>query len=74
MLGPALLAASKTPRIRQFVTTSRVSRGLVSRFVAGNELDAAVAAVHGLVTKGLSVTIVHLGEGTSERAQADATR
>jgi proline dehydrogenase len=74
VLGPALLAASKTPRIRRFVTTSRVSRGLVSRFIAGNELDAAIAAVHGLVTKHLSVTIDHLGEDTTERAQADATR
>ena len=74
MLGPALLAASKTPRIRHFVTTSRVSRGLVNRFIAGNELDAATAAVHGLVTKGLSVTIDHLGEDTTERSQAEATR
>jgi proline dehydrogenase len=74
MLGPALLAASRTRRIRRFVTTSRISRGLVSRFIAGNELDAAVGAVHALVTKHLSVTIDHLGEDTTERAQADATR
>lgn len=74
MLGPALLAASKTPRIREFVTTSRVSRGLVNRFIAGNELDAAVAAVKGLVAKGMTVTIDHLGEDTTERAQAEATR
>ncbi len=74
MLGPALLAASKTPRIREFVTTSRVSRGLVNRFIAGNELDAAVSAVRALVGKGLSVTIDHLGEDTTQRAQAEATR
>lgn len=74
MLGPVLLAASKTPRIRQFVTTSGVSRALVNRFIAGNELDAAVAAVHGLAAKGLSVTIDHLGEDTNERSQAEATR
>ncbi len=74
MLGPALLAASKAPRIRTFVTTSRVSRGLVSRFIPGDELDDAIAAVHALVTKGLTVTIDHLGEDTTERAQAEATR
>ncbi|WP_347354946.1 proline dehydrogenase family protein [Intrasporangium sp.] len=74
MLGPALLAASRTPRIRDFVTTSRVSRGLVGRFVAGNEQDDAVTAVHGLVARGMSVTIDHLGEDTTERAQAVATR
>lgn len=73
MLGPALLAASKAPRIRTFVTTSRVSRGLVSRFIPGDELDDAIAAVHALVTKGLTVTIDHLGEDTTERAQAEAT-
>lgn len=74
MLGTALLAASKTPRIREFVTTSRVSRGLVNRFIAGNELDAAIAAIKGLVAEGLVVTIDHLGEDTTERAQAQATR
>lgn len=74
MLGPALLAAARAPRIREFVTTSRVSRRLVNRFVAGDDLAAAVLAVRGLVAKGLSVTIDHLGEDTSEPAQAGATR
>ncbi|GAA6527745.1 proline dehydrogenase family protein [Intrasporangium sp. DVR] len=74
MLGPALLAASRSPRVRSLVSTSRVSRGLVDRFVAGESASDAVAAVRALTERGLAVTIDHLGEDTTERAQAEATR
>ena len=74
MLGPALLAASRSPRVRTLVSTSPVSRRLVDRFVAGEAATDALATVRALTERGLSVTIDHLGEDTTERAQAEATR
>ncbi|MDC5698343.1 proline dehydrogenase family protein [Intrasporangium calvum] len=74
MLGPALLAASRSPRVRHVVSTSPVSRSLVDRFVAGEAAPDALAAVRALAARGLLVTIDHLGEDTTERAQAEATR
>jgi proline dehydrogenase len=74
MLGPALLTASRSPRIRRLVTDAPGSRRLVQRFVVGETLDHAVDATRRLVGEGLSVTLDHLGEDTLDTTQAAATR
>jgi proline dehydrogenase len=74
MLGPVLLAAARSERVRDLVTSVPLTRGVVDRFVAGDDLDAAMGAVRGLARDGLSVTLDHLGEGTRETAQALAVR
>jgi proline dehydrogenase len=74
MLSPLLLAAARSGRMRDVITSVPVTRGVVDRFVAGDDLDAALGAVRGLRDGGLRVTLDHLGEGTRERAQALATR
>ena len=74
MLGPTLLTASRSPRIRRLVTDAPGSRRLVQRFVVGETLDHAVDATRRLVGEGLSVTLDHLGEDTLDTTQAAATR
>ncbi|MFF4238790.1 proline dehydrogenase family protein [Actinomadura geliboluensis] len=74
MLASVLLAAARSGRMRGLVTSMPLTRGVVDRFVAGDELGDAVRAVRELTDAGLSVTLDHLGEDTLERAQAEAAR
>lgn len=70
MLRTALLAASRSPRLRTLVERGP-TRAVVDRFVAGTTLDDALVAVRALVTDRL-VTVDHLGENTTDRAGAEA--
>ncbi|WTW93747.1 proline dehydrogenase family protein [Streptomycetaceae bacterium NBC_01309] len=74
MLGRMLLTASRSERLRDFVATAPVTRPVVDRFVAGDDLPGALAAVAGLVADGLDATVDHLGEDTTDAAQAEANR
>jgi proline dehydrogenase len=74
VLGPSLLMASRSPRLRRLVTTAPVSRRLVERFVAGATPDDALASTGALVDAGLTVTVDRLGEDTLSLDQAAATR
>src|SRR3954447_2832854 len=71
MLRSAILAAARNPRIESVVTHAPVSRSVVRRFVGGPDTGAAVEAAKALVADGLTVTLDHLGEDTTDRAQAD---
>jgi proline dehydrogenase len=73
MLRNTILAASRNERIEHLVTNAPVSRSVVHRFVGGADTESAVEATRALVADGLTVTLDHLGEDTTERAQADAT-
>jgi proline dehydrogenase len=72
MLRSALLSAARSPALRSAAEHSALARPLVDRFVAGDDLDAALASVRTLVGDRL-VSVDHLGENTEDRAQADAT-
>ena len=74
MLGPSLLAASRSPRVRRLVTAAPGSGRLVGRFVVGESRDQAVDATRALVDAGLAVTLDHLGEDTCDASQAGLTR
>ncbi|MFB4312435.1 proline dehydrogenase family protein [Actinomadura sp. GTD37] len=74
MPSPLLLAAARSERMRDLVTSVPLTRGVVDRFVAGNDLEAALGAARKLGREGLEVTLDHLGEHTREAAQAQATR
>ncbi|SFO67345.1 MULTISPECIES: proline dehydrogenase family protein [Actinomadura] len=74
MLGSVLLVAARSERMRDLVTSVPLTRGVVDRFVAGDDLGAALEVVRGLSGDGLAVTLDHLGEHTREAAQAVATR
>lgn len=70
MLGPVLLAAARSDGIRRAVSAAPVSRQVVARFVAGEELGDAVAAVRDLAARGLDVTLDHLGEDVTDPREA----
>ncbi|HEX3590689.1 MAG TPA: proline dehydrogenase family protein [Pseudonocardiaceae bacterium] len=72
-LRSLILAAAGNETIRGLVATAPLSRDVVRRFVAGQSVEDAVAATRRLVTKGLRVTLDHLGEDTTDAAQAEQT-
>ncbi len=70
MFGPVLLAASRSDGIRRLVSSAPVTRPVVDRFVAGEQLDPCLDAVRTLTGRGLQVTLDHLGEDTTDRTEA----
>jgi proline dehydrogenase len=74
VLGPVLLAASRSDRMRRVVAGAPVTRSVVNRFVAGDELHPAMERVRALTAGGLDVTLDHLGEGVTDKATAQASR
>lgn len=70
MLGPVLLAAARSDGIRRLVSNAPVTRPVVNRFVAGEQLAPCLAAVRSLTGRGLDVTLDHLGEDTTDRTEA----
>ena len=74
MLGPVLLAASRSDRMRRVVAAAPVTRSVVRRFIAGDTLPTAMETVRALTASGLAVTLDHLGEDVTDRATALAAR
>ena len=58
--------------MQQVVSRSPLTRRLVRRFVAGEDLAGAVTVVRRLTGRGLSVTVDHLGEDIRDAAGATA--
>jgi proline dehydrogenase len=71
-LRATILAAARNGRVEHVVTNAPVSRSVVRRFVGGPDTDSAVAASARLIGDGLTVTLDHLGEDTTDVAQAQA--
>src|SRR3954465_5274209 len=74
LMQKARLAAAPRPGLRRAVTGNPATRKVVNRFVAGETLDDALAAVRALRTDGIQVTLDHLGEDIPSRAEATRTR
>jgi proline dehydrogenase len=72
MLRRTILAASRSPRMREAISTLPLSREVVARFVAGETTEDAVRATRALVDAGLLVSLDHLGEDTTEVGHAEA--
>ena len=70
----ALLAAASRPGLRRAVTGNPATRRVVDRFVAGETLDDALTAVRALAGNGVLVTLDHLGEDITTRAEAEHSR
>jgi proline dehydrogenase len=70
MLRQILIYLSKQQRLNDFVRTNWLASRFASRFVAGDTLDTAVAAVRALNTTGITATLDLLGE--SVRTQEEA--
>ena len=71
MLRRALLGLSRNERAKTLLTRAPVTAEVVERFVAGETTDEVVAAAGRLADAGLLVSIDHLGEDTTERADAE---
>lgn len=69
-----LLGASRRPELRRLVVGTPATRRVVDRFVAGETLDEALAVVRSLTRGGIAVTLDHLGEGVTDRAEAVRSR
>jgi proline dehydrogenase len=73
-LREALLQAAQSRQVRDLVETAPISRSVVRRYVPGAAVEDAVAACRDLVGEGLTTTLDHLGEDTTDIAQARAVR
>jgi proline dehydrogenase len=73
VLRRVLLSASDSDHVRRAVLGTEVSRGVVRRFVAGEDSESALQATRALVSHGLRVTIDRLGEATPDLGHATAT-
>jgi proline dehydrogenase len=69
-----ILAASRSDRMRRFVSAAPGTRQVVSRFIAGETVDQAVLVVREAVARGLAVTLDVVGEDITTREQAYAAR
>lgn len=72
MLRSALLYLSAQPQIFKFVRHNRVAKSFANRFVAGETLDTAMAAVSRLNARGISASLDLLGESVHNEAEARA--
>ncbi|GAA4129973.1 proline dehydrogenase family protein [Nocardioides fonticola] len=73
LLRQPLLLLARSGGVRRLVSTMPVSAGIVASYVPGESTAAAVGATRRLQDDGLLVTLDHLGEDTTEIAQAEAT-
>ncbi len=72
MLRSALLYLSEQPKIFKFVRNNRVAKSFANRFVAGETLDSALAAVKRLNARGITASLDLLGESVHNEAEARA--
>ena len=73
MLRKTFLYLSNQQRVFQFVRHNRLARGMARRFVAGETVDDAVAAVRALNARGITASLDLLGESVHNEAEAKAT-
>lgn len=65
-----ILKTSAMKPVERTVRGSRLFRPLVSRFIAGDNLEQALAASQALLDKGFMITLDYLGENTKTEAEA----
>lgn len=74
MLGPVILAASRSDRLRRLVSAAPVTRPVVDRFIPGETVDDIVPVIRDLTGKGLALTMDVVGEDITTPEQAAAAR
>ncbi len=73
MLRGALLYLSEQQQVFKFVRKNRLARGFANRFVAGETLDTAIAAVRALNARGITASLDLLGESVHNESEARVT-
>jgi proline dehydrogenase len=71
LLRSALLWASQSKHMESLVRSSRAMRPLVAKFMPGEAIDEAIAAVRKLRAEGTPTIITYLGENVATDAAAD---
>nr|WP_203691859.1 proline dehydrogenase family protein [Streptomyces sp. SID12488] len=74
VLGPVILAASRSDRLRRLISAAPVTRPVVDRFIPGETVDDVVPIVQDLTDRGLEVTLDVVGEDITTPEQAAAAR
>ncbi|MGV9643544.1 proline dehydrogenase family protein [Streptomyces sp. NPDC003514] len=74
MLGPVILAASRSDRMRRLISAAPVTKQVVDRFIPGETVDEIVPIVQELTGKGLELTMDVVGEDITRPEQAAAAR
>ncbi|MFE4399949.1 proline dehydrogenase family protein, partial [Kitasatospora sp. NPDC056808] len=74
MLGPVILAASRSDRMRRLVSAAPVTKQVVDRFIPGETVDAIVPIIEEAVASGLELTMDVVGEDITTPEQAAAAR
>jgi proline dehydrogenase len=72
MLRSALLYLSGQQQIFRFVRNNRLAKSFANRFVAGETIDTALAAVARLNARGITASLDLLGESVHNEAEARA--
>ncbi|WP_438291511.1 proline dehydrogenase family protein [Streptomyces sp. HUAS TT7] len=74
MLGPVILAASRSDKMRKLVSAAPVTKPVVNRFIPGETVDQVVPIVEETVGKGLELTLDVVGEDITTPEQATHAR
>ena len=74
MLGPAILAASRSDKMRRIVSAAPVTKPVVNRFIPGETVDQVIPIVEELTRKGLEVTLDVVGEDITAVEQSHDAR
>ena len=74
MLGPVILAASRSDRMRRLISAAPVTRQVVDRFIPGETVDDIVPIIKDLTGRGLELTMDVVGEDITTPEQAAAAR
>jgi proline dehydrogenase len=74
MLRNTLLYLSNQPKVFKFVRGNRLAKHFARRFVAGETIDDALAAVRELNARGITASLDLLGESVTNDAEARSAR
>jgi proline dehydrogenase len=74
VLGPVILAASRSDRMRRMISAAPVTKQVVDRFIPGETVDEIVPIVRELTDRGLELTMDVVGEDITTPEQAAAAR
>src|SRR5947208_4907811 len=68
----ALIYLSRQERLKEFATHFKLFKKLTTRFIAGENIDEAVAAIRDLNARGCSASFDHLNESVSSVGETEA--
>ncbi|MEU8989814.1 proline dehydrogenase family protein [Streptomyces sp. NPDC048558] len=74
MLGPVILAASRSDRMRRLISAAPVTKQVVDRFIPGETVHEIVPIIKELTGNGLELTMDVVGEDITRPDQAEAAR